>query len=845
MFSPNPKNDPLLAAIKGVIAENDKHRDAVDLVNHYFQITDKRQLPHNLHAQYDKMLSESTVIAEKITKSTPMGDVIRDFEKSDAPQFEGKSMEKRRQMAIAAKMAMNEALKGNQHKIDANKNGKVDAQDFKMLRKDMTAEEIMKEAIFNLSEKDSLSEAEVNFLMELDVTDTDVMNSPLYDRAVKSVKDPRKIQIGQEVEGLGTFKKGDTIFSRVKEKLASEKITQGAAETEADRIRQRLTKFNPPVYEPAGVPDDTTRVQYSPTTSGQAAITGRGYGEAGVEDHVGPTAAGVATQQEIQRKNRLLSLTKESFTGKKNFSEEVKYKVKKGDTLYDLAKEYGTTVDAIAKASGVKDKNKISIDQELVIPGQAAPPQAAPPVARYIDSGRDFEVIKQQRPVNTITVPSADGERLIPISVDAARGEEPPRFKPPVFAPANLPPDKFNPPVYDPAGVPTGMRPRNARPANVTARPDTQTGAGANFGQTDTSPPLPPLPRARPTPKSPTPPVPVDANTVRDSQKRYALDMFKNVANAADFDGEKFVNDLTSRYNLKVEPRDVPYDALKIQSSDDTKSILAQSLGISYPELTRILGRSKAPVTATPDTQTGAGGDYSQVVKSTKPESGLTTRNVTTVPVDKYGNLIPTGPEAAAKAKSAWRAGEIDAWTKPQWKAPARTSNPLTGPNGMTGTSGRAVASAAFSRGAADADAAVRQAAAQNSSAFSRGAADADAAVAYSRGAADADAAVRQAAAQRTVDSTTAALAANDRGSNMTSSAASIEAQKLAKRIATKTLEAQRNEIIKVPANSYQPETRAAQEYRIDNIGREVAKRSEENKKRTDLQTNLNTYVNR
>lgn len=30
---------------------------------------------------------------------------------------------------------MNEALKGNQHKIDTNKNGKIDAQDFKMLRK--------------------------------------------------------------------------------------------------------------------------------------------------------------------------------------------------------------------------------------------------------------------------------------------------------------------------------------------------------------------------------------------------------------------------------------------------------------------------------------------------------------------------------------------------------------------------------------------------------------------------------------------------------------------------------------------------------------------------------------
>ena len=37
---------------------------------------------------------------EKINKNTPMGDVIDDFYKSDAPQFKGKSKEKRRQMAI-------------------------------------------------------------------------------------------------------------------------------------------------------------------------------------------------------------------------------------------------------------------------------------------------------------------------------------------------------------------------------------------------------------------------------------------------------------------------------------------------------------------------------------------------------------------------------------------------------------------------------------------------------------------------------------------------------------------------------------------------------------------------
>jgi hypothetical protein len=159
MFSPNPKNDPLLSAIQGVIAENDKHREAVDRANKHFKVTDKRQLPHDLHSEYDKMLTEA------ITKSTPMVDVIRDFEKSDAPQFEGKSKEKRRQMAIAAKMAMmNEELKGNQHKIDANKNGKVDAQDFKMLR-DMK-EDVMMEAIMNILEQDSFTQAEYNTIME-------------------------------------------------------------------------------------------------------------------------------------------------------------------------------------------------------------------------------------------------------------------------------------------------------------------------------------------------------------------------------------------------------------------------------------------------------------------------------------------------------------------------------------------------------------------------------------------------------------------------------------------------------------------------------------------------------
>ena len=81
-------------------------------------------------------------VAEKIDmKKADMGDVIKDFQDSDAPQFKGKSKEKVRQMAIAAKLqaddaSKNEELTGNQHKLDKNKNGKLDAADFKKLRKE-------------------------------------------------------------------------------------------------------------------------------------------------------------------------------------------------------------------------------------------------------------------------------------------------------------------------------------------------------------------------------------------------------------------------------------------------------------------------------------------------------------------------------------------------------------------------------------------------------------------------------------------------------------------------------------------------------------------------------------
>jgi hypothetical protein len=66
-----------------------------------------------------EMNEEVEMVDEKINLvKAKMGDVIKDFQKSDAPQFKGKSMEKRREMAIAAKLGAEREVKEEVEQVE-------------------------------------------------------------------------------------------------------------------------------------------------------------------------------------------------------------------------------------------------------------------------------------------------------------------------------------------------------------------------------------------------------------------------------------------------------------------------------------------------------------------------------------------------------------------------------------------------------------------------------------------------------------------------------------------------------------------------------------------------------
>ena len=101
-------------ADKHVVAKHDDPNGNKDDV---FQGTnvkkiDRKKERHGYEAGEDeKVYEEVQQVDEKLAANASAGDYVKDFQKSDAPQFKGKSKEKRRVMAIAAFLSNKKGMK--------------------------------------------------------------------------------------------------------------------------------------------------------------------------------------------------------------------------------------------------------------------------------------------------------------------------------------------------------------------------------------------------------------------------------------------------------------------------------------------------------------------------------------------------------------------------------------------------------------------------------------------------------------------------------------------------------------------------------------------------------------
>jgi hypothetical protein len=125
--------------------EDDGKKGVSEQMKKTFSTFVEQHTPELTEEQLNELVAE---LQEVLGKDQPAGKWISDFVHSDNPKFAGKSKEKRKQMALAAYYSSqrNEELKGGQVKLDKNKNGKLDKQDFKLLRKEELDEALHPEA---------------------------------------------------------------------------------------------------------------------------------------------------------------------------------------------------------------------------------------------------------------------------------------------------------------------------------------------------------------------------------------------------------------------------------------------------------------------------------------------------------------------------------------------------------------------------------------------------------------------------------------------------------------------------------------------------------------------------
>ena len=194
------------------------------------------------------------VVAEKLGPKSKPETYIKDFKKSDAPQFKGKSAEKKRQMAIAAYMSnKNEALDAvGKEDDDINNDGKVDKTDkYLKHRRDVVSKKLSEGAIKDLF-KDPMQAADARgWIRNPKLSDTEKRDK------IKSVmKDPSKFNdlMDAFTDELKNFKKPikesvkDQIRKAIEEVIREKKLTKAELNKKEDIVKalKGTTKLSEP-----------------------------------------------------------------------------------------------------------------------------------------------------------------------------------------------------------------------------------------------------------------------------------------------------------------------------------------------------------------------------------------------------------------------------------------------------------------------------------------------------------------------------------------------------------------------------------------------------------------------
>ena len=115
----------------------------------------------------------------------------------------------------------------------------------------------------------------------------------------------------------------------------------------------------------------------------------RGDTVSGLAKRFGTSVDAIAQANNLQNPNKIAAGTRlqipDRFQAQAPQGSAQTHTVRRGDTLSKLANRYGTSVDALAQANNIQNRDRISVGQRLRIPGDdsySTRPQARPTRAR-------------------------------------------------------------------------------------------------------------------------------------------------------------------------------------------------------------------------------------------------------------------------------------------------------------------------------------------------------------------------------------------------------------------------------------------------------------------------------